>query len=64
MRLSLVPRPTEFYDLFARAGANALEAARQAETRFREHPNSPVTQADVKSTETAGDEITRELISS
>ena len=62
VRLSLVPRPTEFYDLFARAGANALEAARQAETRFREHPNSPVTQADVKSTETAGDEITRELI--
>ena len=29
MRLSLVPRPTEFYDLFARAGENALEAARQ-----------------------------------
>ena len=62
MRLSLVPRPTEFYDLFARAGANALEAARQAETRFREYPNSSVTQADVKATETAGDEITRELI--
>ena len=62
MRLSLVPRPTEFYDLFARAGANALEAARQAEIRFRDYPNSQVTQADVKATETAGDEITRELI--
>ena len=62
VRLSLVPRPTEFYDLFARAGENALEAARQAEIRFRDYPNSAVTQADVKSTETAGDEITRELI--
>jgi hypothetical protein len=61
MRLSLVPRPAEFYDLFARAGANALEAARHAETRFREYPNSSVSQADVKAIETAGDEITRDL---
>ena len=53
VRLSLVPRPTEFYDLFARAGANALEAARQAETRFRDYPNSAVTQADVKSKNSA-----------
>jgi predicted phosphate transport protein (TIGR00153 family) len=62
MRLSLVPRPTEFYDLFARAGANAVEAARHAEIRFREYPNSSVSQADVKAIETAGDEITRDLI--
>ena len=62
MRLSLVPRPTEFYDLFARAGANALDAARHAETRFREHPNSSVSQADVKAIETAGDRITHDLI--
>ena len=62
MRLSLVPRPTEFYDLFARAGENALEAARHAETRFREYPNSSVTQADVKAIETEGDQITRDLI--
>ena len=62
MRLSLVPRPTQFYDLFARAGANALEAARNAETRFREYPDSSVTQEDVKAIETAGDTITRELI--
>jgi len=48
MRLALVPRPTEFYDLFTKAGANALEAARRAETRFREYPNSSVTQADLK----------------
>ena len=62
MRLRLTPRTTEFYDLFTRAGENALEAARKAETRFREYPNSSVTQADVKSVETEGDEITRELI--
>ena len=62
MRLRLTPRTTEFYDLFTRAGENALEAARHAETRFREYPNSSVTQADVKAIETAGDEITRELI--
>ena len=62
MRLRLTPRTTEFYDLFIRAGENALEAARKAETRFREYPNASVTQADVKAVETEGDEITRELI--
>ena len=62
MRLSLVPRPTEFFDLFASAGANALEAARQAETRFREYPNSSVSQADVKATEHKGDQLTHDLI--
>jgi uncharacterized protein len=62
VRLSLVPRPSEFFDLFARAGENALEAARRAEVRFREYPNSSVSQADVKAIETAGDEMTREVI--
>ena len=62
MKLSFVPRTTEFYDLFKRAGDNALEAARLAERRFREWPNSSVTQADVKAVETAGDELTRDLI--
>ncbi|MEO8290254.1 MAG: DUF47 family protein [Gaiellaceae bacterium] len=62
MRLALVPRPTEFFDLFTKAGANALQAAQKAETRFREFPNSSVTQADVKAFEHEGDRITRELI--
>lgn len=62
MKLALVPRTTEFYDLFSRAGQNALEAARLAETRFREYPNTSVTQADVKAIETEGDQITRDLI--
>jgi uncharacterized protein len=62
VKLALVPRTTEFYDLFSRAGQNALEAARLAETRFREYPNTSVTQADVKAIETEGDQITRDLI--
>jgi predicted phosphate transport protein (TIGR00153 family) len=62
MRLSLVPKPAEFYELFTAAGANALVAAQKAETRFREFPNSTVTQADVKEAEHEGDRITRDLI--
>jgi hypothetical protein len=62
LRLSLVPRTSEFYDLFTRAGANALEAARRVERRFREYPSSSVTHAHVKEAEDEGDTITRELI--
>jgi uncharacterized protein Yka (UPF0111/DUF47 family) len=62
VRLRLTPRTTEFYELFAKAGENALEAARHAEIRFREFPNSSVTQADVKAIETTGDQITHDLI--
>jgi uncharacterized protein Yka (UPF0111/DUF47 family) len=62
MRLALVPRPTEFYELFTRAGENALEAARKAETRFREHPSGSVTHADLKEIERVGDQITHDLI--
>jgi uncharacterized protein Yka (UPF0111/DUF47 family) len=62
LRLSLVPRTTEFYDLFTKAGANALDAARLVEQRFREHPASSVTQAHVKAAEHQGDTITRDLI--
>lgn len=62
MKLGLVPRTSEFYDLFGQAGENALEAARKAEARFRDYPNSPVSQADVKAVEHRGDQITRDLI--
>ena len=62
MRLSFVPRTSEFYELFDQAGANALEAARQVERRFHEYPNPAVTQADVKKVEHAGDDITRDII--
>lgn len=62
MKLSLTPRTTEFYVMFAHAGENALEVARLVERRFREHPNSGVTQEQVKAAETRGDTITRDLI--
>ena len=62
MRLALVPRTSEFYELFAQAGANALEVARKAETHFREHPNSSVTQGDVRELEHVGDRLTYEII--
>jgi predicted phosphate transport protein (TIGR00153 family) len=62
VRLRLTPRTTEFYDLFCKAGENALEAAQLAERRFRDYPNAEVTQADVKAVETAGDAITHDLI--
>jgi predicted phosphate transport protein (TIGR00153 family) len=62
MRLALVPRTSEFYELFSRAGANALEAAQKAEVRFREWPDSSVSQRDVKSIETLGDSITHDII--
>ena len=62
MRISLTPKTTEFFSLFSHAGENALEVAHLVERRFRGHPNSGVTQEQVKSSETVGDAITRELI--
>jgi uncharacterized protein Yka (UPF0111/DUF47 family) len=62
MRFSLTPRTSEFFTLFGKAGANALEISRLVERRFREHPSSGVTQEQVKAVETAGDVVTRELI--
>ena len=62
MKFSLTPKTGEFYVLFASAGENALEVARLVERRFREHPNSGVTQDVVKAAETAGDTITHDLI--
>jgi len=62
VKISLTPRTSEFYELFASAGTNALEVARLVERRFREHPNSGVTQEQIKAEETDGDRITREII--
>lgn len=62
MKISLTPRTTEFFLLFTKAGENALEVAQLVERRFHEHPSSTVTQEQVKAAETAGDTITRDLI--
>jgi uncharacterized protein len=62
MRISLTPRTSEFFTLFGKAGENALQVSRLVERRFREHPNSGITQEQVKREETEGDAITRDLI--
>ena len=62
MRLSLVPRTSEFYDLFTAAGENALEAARQVDARFRAFPEREVRQAQIKELENKGDDLTRQII--
>ncbi len=62
MRLAFVPKTTEFYDLFTRAGENLLATARLAEQRFRDFPETSVDHEAVKELENQGDELTREII--
>jgi predicted phosphate transport protein (TIGR00153 family) len=62
VRLALTPRTTEFYDLFARAGENALAVARLARQRFEGIPDSHVRQREIKELEHEGDRVTREII--
>jgi len=62
MRLAFVPKTTEFYDFFTRAGENLLATARLAERRFREFPETSVDHEQVKDLENQGDELTREII--
>ena len=62
MRLAFVPKTTEFYDLFTRAGENLLETARLVERRFAEFPEDTLRQSEVKALEHQGDEITREIL--
>jgi uncharacterized protein len=62
MRLAFVPKTTEFYDFFTRAGENLLATARLAEQRFHEFPETSVDHEQVKELEIQGDELTREII--
>jgi predicted phosphate transport protein (TIGR00153 family) len=62
MRLAFVPKTTEFYDFFTRAGENLLATARLAEQRFREFPETSIGHEQVKELENQGDELTREII--
>jgi uncharacterized protein len=62
MRLNLAPRQREFYELFAEAGRNVVGIAELAERRFRDYPDSSVSQEQVKALESEGDRLTRELI--
>jgi uncharacterized protein Yka (UPF0111/DUF47 family) len=62
MRFSLVPRQAEFYDLFTRAGENALDAARLVEKRFNNIPDATIGQMAVTDLEHKGDDITAEIM--
>ena len=62
MRLAFVPKTTEFYDFFTRAGENLVATARLAEERFRDFPKTSVDHEQVKELENRGDELTREII--
>jgi uncharacterized protein len=62
MRLAFVPKTTEFYDFFARAGENLLSTARLAEQRFRDFPQTSVDHEQVKDLENQGDDLTRQII--
>jgi uncharacterized protein len=62
MRLAFVPKTTEFYDLFTRAGENLFATARLAEQRFREFPQTSVEHERVKELENQGDDLTKEII--
>ena len=55
------PRTSEFYELLAAGGENALAAAKAAESRFRDYPTG-VGQDEIKELEHEGDRITGELI--
>jgi uncharacterized protein Yka (UPF0111/DUF47 family) len=54
----------EVYELFARAGQNAVEIARLVERRFQEWPAGPIGQELVKELEHEGDRICSRILSS
>ena len=60
MGFSVLPKATQFFDMFARAGANAVEAARLVEQRFVDP--SVVKHSQVKALEHVGDNMTGEII--
>lgn len=61
MRLSLVPRRQDFYQVFAELGRNAHATAELVAERFRRFPDGGVVHAKVKDLEHEGDRLTAEL---
>ena len=61
MRLGLVPRRQDFFEIFTELGENTHAIAQLAEVRFREFPNSSVDQGKVKDLEHEGDRLTANL---
>jgi len=61
MRLTLVPRRQDFYEVFAQLGRNANATAVLVEERFRGFPDTVVEHGKVKDLEHEGDRLTAEL---
>jgi len=62
VRVGFGPGSAQMFELFARAGENAVATAKAAEQRFRDFPSSSVSQDDVKELEHAGDRIVVETL--
>ena len=63
MRLSLAPQRREFYALYNRAAANAVEIARLLVRMLNEFPNDRDTLTrEIKQAENTGDRLTHEVV--
>ena len=61
-RLSLVPQKREFFDLFNRAAANAVEMSQKLIEFLDEFPERRERMRDIKELEHQGDRLTHELV--
>src|SRR5438132_10835062 len=61
-RISLVPQKREFFELFARASANAVEISRRLVQLLDEFPSDDNLLREIKALEHEGDRVTREVV--
>jgi predicted phosphate transport protein (TIGR00153 family) len=62
VRFGFGPSSAEMFELLGKAGNNAVATALAVERRFREYPNSSISQEHVKEFEHEGDRIVSELL--
>ena len=61
-RISLVPQKREFFELFARASANAVEISRRLVQLLDDFPADDGLLREIKELEHEGDRLTREVV--
>ena len=61
MRLRLIPRDEQFFDLFVDDAANVLGGARLLEAMLRTYDQPEARAAEIRATEHRGDEISHEI---
>jgi uncharacterized protein len=61
-RISLVPQKREFFELFARASANAVEISHRLIQLLEEFPSDDKLLREIKELEHEGDRVTREVV--